>query len=551
MTVLPIVERELRVASRKRGTYWNRLITASVGVVVLVWILLATRYISQAQGGQILFWALSFCFFWVAMLAGLLHTSDCLSSEKREGTLGLLFLTRLTGWDVIGGKLTATSLNACYGLLSVIPILAIPLLMGGVTLPEFGRVVLVVSNILFFSLSAGMAASALVRRTQAATALTFLVLLLGHALGPMLGLIVGARTDEKPSELFFVFSGGFAGVMTPTMSYRMMPWAFWLSVLLTHAEAWLLLVVASLTARWSWQERPSKKLGLGWRGAWRRLLYGDKLVQARLRRLLLDRNPGLWLSARHRYRRWLVWGALLALGLAWVYGYKEMPEVWISPPIFILTALVLHLVILTWVTSEAVALLGPDLRSGALELVLATSISVRDLLWGHWLGLRRQFLGPTVVVITAELAMMAAGLSKAGSSGIHGSEEVVAWSVVWLVAMGLQVFSWYTVAWLGMWQGVKQKQANRASGNCVTIVVILPWVLLGLGSTLLGLAGWRWMPHPGVFLACYAVIQVLVNTLAVLWARDRLLRGLRGQVARRFGEQRASARARITPKLRA
>src|SRR5438034_7581247 len=77
-----------------------------------------------------------------SLLSGVRSTADCLSEEKREGTLGLLFLTDLKGYDVVLGKLAATSLNAFYGVLAVLPMMAIPLLMGGVTLGQFGRTAL-------------------------------------------------------------------------------------------------------------------------------------------------------------------------------------------------------------------------------------------------------------------------------------------------------------------------------------------------------------------------------------------------------------------------
>ena len=63
--------------------------------------------------------ALSFCLF-----AGVFLTADCLSEERREGTIGLLFLTDLKGYDVILGKLAASSINSIYGVVSILPLLA-------------------------------------------------------------------------------------------------------------------------------------------------------------------------------------------------------------------------------------------------------------------------------------------------------------------------------------------------------------------------------------------------------------------------------------------
>ena len=91
------------------------------------------------------------------LFCGVRLTADCLSEEKREGTLGLLFLTDLKGYDVVLGKLAATSLNSFYGVLAVVPMLALPLLLGGVTPGEFWRMALVALNTLFFSLARGFA----------------------------------------------------------------------------------------------------------------------------------------------------------------------------------------------------------------------------------------------------------------------------------------------------------------------------------------------------------------------------------------------------------
>ena len=75
------------------------------------------------------------------MLTGVRYTSDCLSEERREGTLGLLFLTDLNGWDIVAGKIAGRALRAVYNLLAVFPILALTLFLGGVTGEEVAAIV--------------------------------------------------------------------------------------------------------------------------------------------------------------------------------------------------------------------------------------------------------------------------------------------------------------------------------------------------------------------------------------------------------------------------
>src|SRR5580658_1258794 len=142
MTFLPVVERELRVAARRRGTYWGRLIVAVVGWAVAAWILLAANG-PGAQNGAVVFKVLAVLVFAYAALAGLLSTSDCVSEEKRDGTLGLLFLTDLKGYDVVFGKLVSTSLTSIHGVLAVAPALAVSIVLGAVTQGEVTRVMLV------------------------------------------------------------------------------------------------------------------------------------------------------------------------------------------------------------------------------------------------------------------------------------------------------------------------------------------------------------------------------------------------------------------------
>jgi ABC-type transport system involved in cytochrome c biogenesis permease component len=185
MSLLPIVERELRVAARRKSTYRMRWLLG-LAVIVLWFLLLVSSTSSNSEKGQIMFVAIGGLALAFGLLAGIFLTADCLSEEKREGTLGLLFLTDLQGYDVVFGKLIATSLHAAYGLLAIFPILALPLLMGGVTAGEFWRVALVLVATLFLSLSLGMAVSAVSQETRQAMAVTLLAIVVFAGLLPVL-----------------------------------------------------------------------------------------------------------------------------------------------------------------------------------------------------------------------------------------------------------------------------------------------------------------------------------------------------------------------------
>ena len=109
MTFLPIVDRELREGARRKSTRYIRLIVASVALVMslfqIVFMPLFTR--SASSVGSTGFAIMTGYAFVLCLLSGIFITADCLSEEKREGTLGLLFLTDLRGYDVVLGKLAS------------------------------------------------------------------------------------------------------------------------------------------------------------------------------------------------------------------------------------------------------------------------------------------------------------------------------------------------------------------------------------------------------------------------------------------------------------
>ena len=103
MTFLPIVARELRVAARRRGTYWVRS-GAALGILVIgTWFFLLKQGQPPQGIAMGLFLILTGSAVLYCLLSGVWFTADCLSEEKREGTLGLLFLTDLKGYDVVFG----------------------------------------------------------------------------------------------------------------------------------------------------------------------------------------------------------------------------------------------------------------------------------------------------------------------------------------------------------------------------------------------------------------------------------------------------------------
>src|SRR6185436_15292184 len=89
----------------------------------------------------------------------------------REGTMGLLFLTNLNGAEIIGGKLCSSALAAVYGLFAIFPLMALQLLIGGITLQHFSRTALSLVVAILFSIATGFLASSVCVKQFTAVAL--------------------------------------------------------------------------------------------------------------------------------------------------------------------------------------------------------------------------------------------------------------------------------------------------------------------------------------------------------------------------------------------
>src|SRR5712664_1581769 len=257
MTFLPIVERELLVASRRHATYSTRLVVALVAIVIGIFLYIANLRTPKHLLAHYIFQGLSVLALFYCLAAGRRSTADCLSEEKREGTLGLLFLTELKGYDVVLGKLVATSLHSIYGLLAVLPLLALPLLMGGVTSGEFWRVTAVLLLTLYMTLSIGMVVSALTRETRQAMSTTLLIIVFLAAILPLCWWIQTVCFPGSQWDFLLWPSPGYLYMRAFDYFWRFGAGAvvFWNSFLTIFILASVAILTACLYLPQAWHEK--------------------------------------------------------------------------------------------------------------------------------------------------------------------------------------------------------------------------------------------------------------------------------------------------------
>ena len=463
MTFLPIVERELRVATRRRSTYWLRVCAAGVASLLASGMLVLTLIpFGGPMSGSAMFATLTWMSLAVVLSSGLFFTSDCLSEEKREGTLGFLFLTDLRGYDVVLGKLLATSLRSVFPVIAVFPILATTMLIGGVEVGHFWRCMLAIANAAFFSLATGLFVSSISRHALKALAGTLLILILFVGICPFLdslGSLVNGRFVPRLS----LASPGYSFV---SANY---PAAFWPSLIVSQATAWFFLGVACFLVRRTWQERPASRWETKF-STLKRSSAGHSLQDRQQRLRLLDKNPVGWLATRdrgHALLLWIVVGTMLAAFA--ILLITDAPTLlwdgwsWVH----YIVSLMLYL----WVAAKACQFFAEARRSGALELLLASPLTSRETAHGAWQGLLRLFALPVILLVSLQMGRLVI------VSGNDWANEEYGW--VQAVAMGLNTVvtltSLVALAWFGLWMGLTSKNTLTATLKTITFVMIIPW----------------------------------------------------------------------------
>ena len=441
MTLLPIANRELRVSARNKATHRLRILFAVGAVAIGGGLGLISMSIGGALVSQLGIWifaALKWIAFVFTCAAGTFLTADCLSEEKREGTLGLLFLTDLRGYDVVLGKLLATSMRTFYSLLAIFPVMAFSFVLGGVAADDFQHTLLSLCNTLFFSLALGMVISVISRDPHKALTAALAAMVAFLFLTPELDWLLLGRNANAPR--MSLLSPLYA--FTHTSSYHAPD--FWRSIILVHLAGWCCLAIAGWLAPRTWQEkgiRPS--FGMRWQSP----LFGSANARSSSRASLND-NPICWIISRDRWASNVARLALLlvlgvfVLSLASLF---QVPGPATPAPATTATATstatttstngvttfsygvnlagglavnslymladkcagALSLALEFWLAAHVCRFYVDGKKNGFNELMLVTPIRPADILHGHWLALRRLFLVPVAAQLFLTLSCAA------------------------------------------------------------------------------------------------------------------------------------------------
>ena len=307
-----------------------------------------------------------------------------------------MFLTNLNSAEIIAGKLCSSALAAVYALFAIFPMLALPLLMGGITFEHFAQTVLALLNGILFSLAAGFVASVVCVRQFTAIALA-----MGLAISVGGGLMIAAavtnsyRATRSLADWLAVFSPLYTLVSADgSRVFRTNRYWYSVATVTCMSLAWL-----GLTTLWlarSWRDRP-KNVRL-----WHRIKFWHHWDQpagasrVALRRRLLDINPFFWLGGRKHVSAPVFMCITVVLVAITVYVtgplFGRVLRAGTSSPMvghlfaWLWTGLAIHALVLYYAAMVASQRLAEDKQTGALELILSTPVTERTISRGLWMA---------------------------------------------------------------------------------------------------------------------------------------------------------------------
>lgn len=435
-----MVQRELREGSRRPFNHWLRVGSALAGMTLFYFNLaIFGRNAPEAMVGAQLFSSLHILLLTLICCVVPTMTADCISREKREGTLGLLFLTGLTPAGIVLGKSLVQALRAFTLWVAVLPVLTIPFLTGGVS--WMGAIYAVTLEFCFavLCLAAGLLASTLAKARAIAFALAltfafgFVVMFgqftpfnpfAGSFLAPLLaprvqvlgGFGTGMRWQANPYGGYVISRYGsgprgniiYGSLPRGTVSVSRISSASQALILLGSVGTSLLvfLLVISVAARridHSWRDKiPSAKRASLLKRYCTPIFktsFSHRMGRA------LDRNPIAWLqqySWKARVSKWGLCLAFVVLECNMMGGGLDGIE-----RLQVLLVLVLAAVF----TFVGVNSFLDEKKTGALELILITPLSVNQIIRGRVWGLWKQFF-PALLILAGFYASAASSSSR-------------------------------------------------------------------------------------------------------------------------------------------
>lgn len=346
------------------------------------------------------------------------YTVGIFAEERRNQTLGLLFLCGIHPVELFLSKTLGAALVSFSRLLIIYPFFAIAFLGGGISLEAFIATTISLPVLLLFVFSVCVLASVLCE--EESTAMFVAVLIgLGLCFGPSLVFSFADHWVNTSQATFSLVAFTPAQPVFFAMSKFTTTGAtlgdFWLATIISIAWSTLILFIAGYVLNRVWQDKPATAPGNSlyakWNERFKRIAHGDAASRKQLALRWNDTNPYVWLATRDRWPVTLAWIVAGSVMILWLILYLFWPIGWIRPVNLFFTAIILNYA-LGWVSLfAAVKTIGDSRRSGALELLLTTPLNHLDIIRGQMVALREQFRPIAWSILVFQFFLLVLGLA--------------------------------------------------------------------------------------------------------------------------------------------
>lgn len=543
----PVFNREAMVVPKRPKTYLARglYLLALFGLLCTGYLVLdgsrslATVSDAARFGGWMFSLLAPLQLLILASLAAV-GSASSVAQEKDRRTLILMLMTRLSGFEVVVGKLTATLLGPLALLLAALPLFLVLPLLGGVSPAQVFQVFAVTAASIVLAGSIGTVVGLWREKTFQAIALTVLLILMVIGLGE---IVIGLLNPAESVRLAISPVRALSAAASPLSRLSdTTALGVTLFTLITAIGSIFVLAVGVLKVRvWN----PSREVRMRAPQVESSEDLGTEEApsswKVRAPRPVW-KNPILWREIRTwAYGRKVVvirvaFATLFALGAAVIYGqiqngtaFEPAARIGRALPAATLPVAAIGVISLVLINALAVNAVTGERDGLALDLLLVTDLRPGEFVFGKLLGVL--YVGKEMILLPILLLIFLA---------FNG---VMTWeNTVYAILGGLVLYIF--VSMLGIHSGlnhVASRTATLASlgtvfflcigiAICMTIMVsfrgafqlqLAPFLvmILGGGAALFASLGWR-NPSSAIFLASftlplitfYAITQFLLQT---------------------------------------
>jgi hypothetical protein len=241
---------------------------------------------------------------------------------------------------------------------------------------------------------------------------------------------------------------------------------------------------------------------------------------------MIEKNPIAWLEGRDHLQGRVLWLLILASVIFWTIKHHQSPHNWPDEDALVLWSLMAHITFCMWVAIQAPRRVADDKESGALELILCTPTPAPKIIAGCMKILWRRFGRPFIALMAIDLWLLYLRYSPRTFPPRFWHDDLLQLAACAMIVFPFQI---YSLTRIGIYQGLVQSNALRATFVTIGKAWLLPWIAFFVSMLTLELSR-QWIKirlRSEFFLALWGGLHVGICGLFLAHASWKLRRRFR------------------------